>query len=538
MFRWVKSLLVIGGILLSISTSSAEVPWKQYRYFKNYGGINDNLASTEIADNEATDLQNVVFDTGGQIIKRYGYETIPSGAVKVTTGTTVCVNGLAYYKQADGDRYLVAVLNSDNTLKFRYLPYQSGGSISAPWIDVTSGSVTSFSNNYLPTFAVASDSLLIAVPTTLSQRPYVFTGGTIGYLNSDTDTPYCSIISYHKNHLFTNDASRKSRLWFSGLGQVWDFTPTDFIDIGSDDGSSITGLISAYGGLYIFKEKSIWLLSGYDRDSWQLNKMVDMGCYNQQSITMANNIIYFMNNQGSIVAYTGGYNIEYISSKIGNTLDDINSYRFPYFLSLTYPEKDGDVYFGLATADSSTNDRVLLYDTTYNSWLKFSGITPNSWCVGDDADGKNSIFFGDYSGYVHQYPSTNYYDGNVATSAIESFYQTKWFNYPEIEREKYWRLLKTYVLSETSTDTYLTVNMRSDYETGGDIKNIQLTRTGALWDAATWDIDIFGGQQLIMDRKEVDKGIDMFQVKFSNNELNHGFTLLGYSIVIEPTDKL
>ncbi|MDD5387599.1 MAG: hypothetical protein PHQ22_10440 [Sulfuricurvum sp.] len=536
MYRWVKNLLVIAGIIAVSATSCyAQLSWKKSRYFQNWGGLNDNVASTEIADNEATDIQNVVFDTGGSIKKRYGYDTIP-WASKVSTGTTVCVNGVSYYKQKDGDKYLVAVINSDTTLKFYYLPYQSGGDVSGPWIDVTSGAVTSFSNNYLPTFASCSDSLIIAVPTTLNKKPYVFTGGTIGYMDSDSDTPSCTIVCYHKNHLFTNDAANTSRIWFSALGITYDFSAIDFIDVGSDDSTKITAIVSAFEGLYIFKEKSIWRLSGYDRDSWQLTKMVDIGTPCPQSVTVADNVIYFFTSQGDIVAYNGGYDIRYISAKIGNTMDEVNYTRLPYILATTMPDKSGDVYFAFTDHTSSTNDRILVYDTTYDAWIKFSGLNANSMCTAPDGNNIDHLYFGDYSGYVHRYPSSEYNDGNILTSPIVSFYQTKWFNYPEIDRQKYLRVLKTYVLSETTSNTYLTVNMRSDYETGGDTDNILLTKVGALWDSAVWDMDIFGGQTLIINRKEVDKGKEMFQLKFGNSKNSQGFTLLGFETFVESGD--
>ena len=113
-----KKLISIGGILLSFlvcSLTFAEVPWKKFSYFQNWGGLNDQLSEIEIKDNESSDLQNVVFDTGGAIRKRYGYLTIPRDPLeKASTGSVVCITGLAFFKQNDGSKYVVTITNNDD----------------------------------------------------------------------------------------------------------------------------------------------------------------------------------------------------------------------------------------------------------------------------------------------------------------------------------------------------------------------------------------------------------------------------------------
>jgi len=147
------------------------------------------------------------------------------------------------------------------------------------------------------------------------------------------------------------------------------------------------------------------------------------------------------------------------------------------------------------------------------------------------------MLFGDYSGYVHSYPSTTYYDGNISTHAIVAFYQTKWFRYSDLSLgDKYWRVLKTYTLSE-STDTFLYVDCKSDYEQSGKVLTLDLGESGALWDVALWDVDVWGGQSLLVHRNEIEKGKDMFQVRYHNSTVNQGFTIFGYENFIEPTER-
>ncbi len=108
-----KILLSILLIASFIKPVEAAVPWVKNSYFKNWGGLNDNLSQLEISDNEATDIQNVLFDNGGALIKRYGYQNITgasSGPHKLGVDVTG-VPGIAYYQKTDGSKYLFAIGN-------------------------------------------------------------------------------------------------------------------------------------------------------------------------------------------------------------------------------------------------------------------------------------------------------------------------------------------------------------------------------------------------------------------------------------------
>src|SRR5258708_39562803 len=109
------------GLLLSLFVIShigyGQLNWKKFSYFQNWGGLNDDISSTEINDNEATAIQNVVFDTGGSISKRFGFYNIiqGGGATYQLDPNATGVTGLSYYKTSNGNQYLVAVANVNGT---------------------------------------------------------------------------------------------------------------------------------------------------------------------------------------------------------------------------------------------------------------------------------------------------------------------------------------------------------------------------------------------------------------------------------------
>lgn len=543
-----KTVVSIGVILCSIVSSCyAQSPWVKRVYFQNWGGLNDNLSSTEIADNEASDIQNIVFDTGGALKKRYGYDTVPDIPLKAVSGsiTDATVVGLTFFKKSDGNKYLFALNNGDGQAIATYLPYVGGAPVSSYWQNVSgTGLPGSFSDDYHPSFTIANDQVVMAVASGSGAYPWGWAAtGNIYRLSFDAQCPKATIVLYHNNHLFLNDISNLSRIWFSKLGDITDYTATDFVEVSTNDGSIVRGLCSAFGSLYIFKDNSIWRLSGYERDSFRLDKMVEgVGTVSHQSIAVVGNVIYFTTAQNDVVAYNGGYEVVFLSRKIRNTIGSMNFTRAKYNLGVgfsTYKYSDSDYYTSMSNAGSSTHNRVLLYDTNHNAWTKFVGIEANAWCVAENDEGQNVLAFGDYDGYVHFYPSEDYKDGNVASNAIAAYYQTKWYKFSDVALgDKKFRLLKTYLLSETSSDTYLTVESKSDFSTGGESFNITLTQPSALWDVAVWDVDDWSGQSLIMHREEIEQGDNMFQLKFENEDVGEGFTIYGWEMFIEPTDRI
>jgi hypothetical protein len=536
-----KAVILTAGILSLLNNCYAEVPWVKAIYFQNWGGLNDQLSQSEIQDNEATDIQNIIFDTGGALVKRYGFDPVPSDTVqKAATGSVVAITGLSFYHKNNGNKFVVAIANNDNKAVAMKKNWDSGPA-SGAWNNIDFAALpSSYSNNYLADFAVAEDNLIITIPSTTGHKPFKWPGsGFVTYLTSDSDCPTASLVEYHKNHLFlSGNPTYPSRVYFSALDNISDFTATDFFDVQTSDGSRVRGIISAYDSLYIFKDKSIWRLSGSERDTFVLQEMVyDIGTLSQQSICIVNNIIYFTTPEGKKAVYDGAYTVKFASDKIDNTINTkISSSRSAYALGINFED---NFYGSVSGSGSGTNNLVLLFDTTYNAWTKFNGINANAWCVAEDSTEGEILVFGDYSGYVDSYPSSNYYDGNATTGPISAFYQTKWFRYSDLALgDKYWRLLKTYALSETIGDAVLYAECRSDYETSGRVVEIDLSESGAKWDTALWDVDLWSGQSLIVGRNEIEKGKSMFQIKYYNDSANQGFTIFGWEIFIEPTNRI
>lgn len=558
-----KILLSIFLVFAVCQLSLAAVPWAKYGYFQNWGGLNDNLSTLEIKDNEATDIQNVIFDNGGALVKRYGYQNITGGTSQAfkLASTVTGVPGVAYYQKTDGTKYLFAVGNNAGQATGYSKTIDSGGSIpTGTWTSQGNGNLpASFTNNQLVTFSVAENTLVMTVAGSSSNTTYPSAWqatGNVYTFTTDADCPKAKYNAYHKNILFVaGDPSRPSRVSFSDLTLgITNWIATDFFDLDTNNGQYITGLVSAFGNLYIFENNSIWMLSGTNRDDFSLQKMVDnVGTLSQQSIAIVNNNIFFITSQNDIAVYDGNFSVKFISSKIRNTIGDNNFNRAGQALGLafsSYRYKDLDYYAAESTLGSSVNDQVLLFDTYREAWTKLEAIEPNSWTVIPNSSGFNQMVFGGYDGLVYYYPNIGVYNdvsnectaGNVCTTtspSIYSFYQTKWFRYPEVALgDKYMRLLKTYIINSSSLSSTLLIEVKTDYAEEGNLYTVNYTPSGALWDVSKWDESEWTGGGLTIDREEVNLGTQMFQIRYSNDTVDQDMSILGFETFIEPTDRI
>jgi hypothetical protein len=291
--------------------------------------------------------------------------------------------------------------------------------------------------------------------------------------------------------------------------------------------------VPGFDALYIFKDYSIFRLTGSDKDSFQLQKMVSgAGVTSPQAVTVIGNQFFFITGQGNVYLYDGAIGLKKISSKIAGTLKiDLSYSRYAYASTLNY---DDDFYLSVATSGSSTNDLVLMFDTFTLSWTKFKGMNINTMTVADDGTGRDKIFFGNYSGTTLKYPQGD----NDNTAAIDAYYITKQFNYPELGPAKDWKLLRVYV-AEEATSYNLTVTVFKDFDTTGTAYSVNLAPgSGGVFGTAIYGVDVYGGETIVTKRIEPNLEGDFYKIKFSNANADEPFEVYGFQNYVEKSDRI
>jgi len=519
-----KLLLILSLLALPFSSAYCEVGWKPYPYFKLDGGLNDGFSDIDIADNEFTDVQNVVFTTSGNVKTRDGYSKVNTTAV----GSGATCTGITFFKLSSGTKYLVSIWTDNKIYK---MDYDAGGGPDGTWDDITGSLSFTVTATDLASFAVAEDTLIIedGVNTT---APYKWTGtGNAAALGGNP--PNASFVVYNKRIAYLGgNNTYPSLLYFCDPGDIenWSTGLSGNWGIDTNDGSILRGAKVGFDAIYPFKDNSIFRLSGTDKDSFVLQKMVsDKGTVSGLSVSLIGTDFIFQSAQGGIYLYDGAVKLRKISSKIDGTIDGIAFDRLYYYPSLIY---DDDYYLAYTSAAGTTNSGVLVFDTFHLVWTKFDGLNVSAWCVGENSEGKEAIFFGDYSGFVYEYPSGT----NDAGTAIADYAVTKQYRFSELSPEKYLRLLT--VFANQKGDYNLNVEVRTDYEGTGTAYSISLLGESSLYDVALYDVDAYGGQNLIVDDIRPDKGTRFFQLKFYNDNADEPWELKGHVMHMEESDRI
>ena len=518
----IKKLLIAFSILLIATTSYCATNWAQFSYFKNSLGLNDAFSPIAIADGEASDLQNVVFTVSGSFKKRSGF-TETNG---FKTGATT---GIKYIKFSDGTRYLIGVFADDKIYK---MDYGSSGP-DGTWDNITGALSFAVGQNNLASFTIGQDTLIIedGLNTT---TPFMWTNGAAAALALG-DAPNATVVAFHKNMAFCGgNNTNPSTLYFSDLGDVDNFSTglAGNVNVETNDGSIIRALVPGFDALYIFKDYSIFRLTGSDKDSFQLQKMVSgVGVTSPQAVSLIGNQFFIITGQGNVYIYDGAVGLTLISSKIAGTLKtDLSYSRYAYASSLTY---DTDYYLSVSTASSGDNDLVLMFDTFNMAWTKFSGMDVNAWTVADDGAGRDKIFFGDYHGTACKYPQGDNDNG----AAIDAYWVSKQFDYPELGPTKDFKMLKVYV-AEEPTAYNLTVTTLKDFATTGTDTSVSLNAgVGGTYGTAVYGTDVYGGETIITPRIEPNLDGTFYQVKFRNANKDEPFEVYGFQNYVERQDR-
>jgi len=520
MIKKLTSFLIVS--LFAVSNCFGQITWSQFSYFQNSGGLNNAFSPIAIEDNEASDLQNVVFTVSGSFKKRSGFSAVNEDDAGATCG-------IKYIKFSDGDQYLVSIFDNDKVYKMDYGASGPDGT----WDDITGAISIAVGADNLSTFTIGQDTLIID-DGVASTAPFKWTGtGDCAALGGSP--PKSTVVAFHKNMAFSaGNEDTPSTLYFSDVGDIENWTTglSGNVGVETNDGSIIRAIVPGFDALYIFKDYSIFRLTGSDKDSFQLQKMVNgIGVTSPQSISLVGNQFFFTTGQGAVYLYDGAIGLKKISSKVSGTLKtDLSFSRYSNAVALTY---DDDYYLSVSTSGSATNDLVLMFDTFSLSWTKFKGLNINAMTVADDGTGRNKIFFGDYDGTVCKYPQGN----NDNTVAIDAYYTTKQFNYPELGPTKDLKVLKVY-FAEESTSYNLDVTVMKDFEIAGTTTSVDLsTGTGSVFGTAVYGTDVYGGDSIVTSRIETNLEGSFYKIKFANSNADEPFEIYGYQLYVEKQDR-
>jgi hypothetical protein len=379
------------------------------------GGLVDKLDDNELADNQASDCQNVISTKIGSITSVPGQVKLNS----VELGGPI--QGLhSYYNGAI--RKFVAVANG--------VPYYWDA------IDKVFREITLPDEEYptgLDTSAMVQFATLVNYMVSFNgvDKPWKWEvttdATTISVLeNAPADGQYCVLF---KEKLFTVPKSEPSTLRWSDSFAPEEWPEVNFWNIAKGDGDIITALVPYLGELTIFKRYSIHSLRGTSIDDFVLDNVVPtIGCVGPRAVVQEGLHLYFVSDEG-ICVYNGAKVTNLTRSKIPNLWDKINH---EYIHKAVAGRWEGLLWFALPENSNTFNNLVILYDPLTGAFWPRRNIEVN--CFQEYNNGQKVLFYsgGSYDGFVRQ----QYTGKNDDDKAINSYWIGKAFDMGQPEYQK------------------------------------------------------------------------------------------------------
>jgi len=519
--------------------ATTSIDYKQF--FDFTGGINFRADQFQLLDNESPGMLNVEIDPRGGVFSRAGYQQKHNTEV-VTAGGVWNPKGLFSYKYPGQATIMLTTGRDADAAVDGKIYYSTGGNFTKLTKDAfndqavpsTDGAgMTQWESTMYFSLGITSNTMCKwAVGDTYttqltasgpSWQPYDIPVASGGYM------PRANLIKAHANKMFVantyeDGVAYPNRVRWSHENLPENWYEQDYIDIIAG-GSGVTGLRVVDGQLLIFKPKAVYLLMGYDADTFQIVELsTDIGIDYPQQATEGSGGVYFFDYPNGLYFYNrnGLQNVfERIKPIITN--GNIKS-QYTKTITLTFlrdrlwismPYAGSILGVGTSSVVTDLATVNFIFDPTIGQVGAYTMFQSAPWYT--DADNTQINGYGLVSGcewqsnaddafylmasaynefpfvmYVDDYNNTLDDSPDTFSGKFASKYRTAWFDDNRYIQLKTF-LNPTFVLKEVGVNTVLTMDVYKNYdETTGDggTRSISLEPTIA---GSTYSTDGSGG---------------------------------------------
>lgn len=495
------------------------------------GGVNYNADAFQLGPNQVSDALNVDFDPNGGFTRRDPVTVINS------SGITAAKNIWSFITSNAGTKQIIVQDGNDAA-------YSTGANFTNinPDALATTGTMyaaTANDKNYIMrnaeraafTWNGTASAVLTDAHGAYNDNLAAPAGGKM---------PLAKYIAFHRNYLFVantveSGTARTSRIRFShpfsdltGTKGAEDWRTNDWIEVSPGDGDQITGIISWQERLYIFKNRSVWALSGYDPNSFQLDNVSrDVGAIDQKAIAIGDEGIYFFSWPNGLQLFDGKqvrdlwYNMTPLTAPRGSgTLIGQQSFDANYATNTAIGYVNQRCWVAATSVGATTNDMTFVFDPRLGKeggWTQYD-LPLAAFTKFHPPSGTRywyAINASDTSRVVKLHESANLVDGLVSSldTPISSYVYTRWFDLENPAVIKRWK--HPIFVCDSNDDQTLPCEVFRDYDFTSAVKNFDLTITGppspatwgsATWGAFTWASDTTTGAQTILKGASLGRG--------------------------------
>lgn len=227
--------------------------------------------------------------------------------------------------------------------------------------------------------------------------------------------PLANYITYYNNRMYyadvktSDDEYYPTRVYFSDINNLEITADLSWFYVGDDDSEIITGMTTYRGNLIIFKERSIYVVTGDPgaNNFNVINLSNSIGCVSHRTIREVGNYLLWFGDEG-VYLWSGDATPIIISEYVEPLIERMPDNRKPY-ATAGVDEELGLYLLSLSIDRTDINDIVLCYNYRdsfkdgEHRWTKW--LTPSS-CLsqGYIGLGRNQrVFAADYDGRLAQF---------------------------------------------------------------------------------------------------------------------------------------
>lgn len=473
------------------------------------GGLNLRADAFQLDPNESPDMMDVSVEIGGGFVQRLAVQPYISGTggwLGTEGGHPVADPPIALWSYQSPSVSQVIVSTVDGMF------YSTG----TGWTQIGSNYTTSFTGSLKPRSAVFQDNFYtvfgsIKQPTrwngttvaTLSQA-WNETVGTEG--SQDGNMPEARYICSHMSRIFVaytteSGTDYPNRIRWSHAGFAEDWRQEDYIDIDvGRDGDFITGICEFKDRLYIFKNNSISILSGYGVQNFQvLPYAQDMGAVSQEALLVTEVGLFFFSWPQGVYLDKGNGPYPIFDKLYPLVRDGWIPSAFRSQIAMGWINKN--LWVSVPYGGSSVNARTYVYNPWIwkNRYLRFLqgpwypySIPASAFATVEQLSGSTMYLAAHptegFVGMLEQNASIDSWgnnDSRIFTNNIPSYYKTSWQDLGQVSVIKRWRHPDIVMRAEGGSQ--ILVEVRKDYDPATIYKTFQIAPVvptlGLEWDA-------------------------------------------------------
>jgi hypothetical protein len=501
-----------------------------FHFFKNTGGINEQANELSLASGEAEEIINLHATAEGSWSNRnIGYINLT--AAPLASGGPV--TSLYQYQPLTGKPYFIAAAGEE---LFTVDPgsgaattIASGLSDGAKMQFITFNGLLIGCNGIDPPKKWDGQNAV----ANLGGWPPSIAGVTIG-------KPAISEI-YANRVVFSGDSLNPSMLFISEQENPENFTPdasvtsAGALQVSPGDGEKITALktlflpLSNEEVLIIFKERSTYILSGSDSESFSLQKISnEFGAVNHDSVIQVGSEMMFLSSEGittlSTATLQGNLITGFLSDRIRAQISRLNRAALSRSFAIHLRDRK-EVWWFVPEGSTMQNKLVLVYNYhNQGAWSRRTGIVAASGAL---VNGK--LFTGNYDGNIQQQLHGNSYAGNPISWVYRTGFQE--FSSPRVRK----RIRDIELFLKQLSNVTFTVNMSWDFNRSSTYRQsrnfiVQQDAASCIYGSARFGLDHYSEIGTSSVRFTPSGSGRYFQLELQGQAINAPVEIEGWTI--------